>query len=67
MDISKTALETASEIGVKVLVFWPVHDEYDYYCQPNYQGKWDVLVEAVRELAKMNSEISIGVANTTVL
>jgi len=61
MDISKRAIEAASELGAKVLVFWPAHDGYDYYFQTDYQRKWDMIVESVRELAEMNRDISIGI------
>lgn len=61
MDISKRALEAASELGAKILVYWPAHDGYDYYFQTDYQRKWDMLVEAVRDLAELNSGISIGI------
>jgi len=61
LDITKRAIDAASELGANVLVFWPAHDGYDYYFQTDYQRKWDMLVAAVRELAEMNSEITIGI------
>ena len=61
MDISKRAIEAASELGAKVSVLWPAHDGYDYYFQTDYQRKWDMMVESIRELALINKDINIGI------
>lgn len=61
IDIAKKSIEAASELGAKVLVFWPAHDGYDYYFQTDYQEKWNLLVESLKELSLMNKEILIGI------
>lgn len=61
MDIAKKSVEAAVELGSKVIVFWPAHDGYDYFFQTDYQRKWDMLVESVRELALINKQVSIGI------
>jgi sugar phosphate isomerase/epimerase len=61
MDISKKAIEAASELGAKVVVFWPAHDGYDYLFQTDYQRKWDMLVEDLTNLASVNKDINIGI------
>jgi xylose isomerase len=61
MDLSKKTVEAASELGAKVVVFWPAHDGYDYYFQTDYQQKWDMIVESVCKLAEMNGDINIGI------
>ena len=61
MDISKKTIDAAAELGAKVVVFWPAHDGYDYYFQTDYQRKWDMLVEDLTILARMNRDIKIGI------
>ena len=61
LDIGKKTIEAAHELGASVVVFWPAHDGYDYLFQTDYQRKWGMLVESVKELATFNREISIGI------
>ena len=61
MDIAKRTVEAAKELGAEVVVFWPAHDGYDYYFQTDYQRKWDMMVESLRTMAAMSSEINIGI------
>jgi len=61
LNIAKKTIEAASKLGAKVVVLWPAHDGYDYYFQTDYQRKWDMLVESVKELALINKEILIGI------
>jgi sugar phosphate isomerase/epimerase len=61
LDVCRRAVDAASELGAKVMVFWPAHDGYDYFFQTDYQRKWDLLVEALRELGSMNAGVNIGI------
>ncbi|MFC1677785.1 sugar phosphate isomerase/epimerase family protein [Planctomycetota bacterium] len=61
MDLSKRTVEAASELGAKVVVFWPAHDGYDYFFQTDYQRKWDMLVEDLIQIASVNPDINIGI------
>ena len=61
IGIARRAMDAASELGAKILVFWPAHDGYDYYFQTDYQRKWDMLVESIKELASINNKVNIGI------
>jgi sugar phosphate isomerase/epimerase len=61
IDLAKRTVEAASELNSKVVVLWLAHDGYDYYFQTNYQKKWNMIVEALREIALENKQINIGI------
>ncbi|MBU4450535.1 MAG: TIM barrel protein [Actinobacteria bacterium] len=61
LDLSKRVMDMASELGVKNFAFWPAHDGYDYYFQTDYQRKWDMMVESIKEIASMNTDINVCV------
>ncbi len=59
--IAKEAMEAASELGSEILVFWPAHDGYDYCLQTDYIKKWNLLVNSIRDIAKSNKKIKVGI------
>jgi len=59
--LSKKAIEAASELNTNVVIFWPAHDGYDYYFQTDYQKKWDMLVESLKDLASLNRNIKLAI------
>jgi len=61
LDICLRAVDAASQLGAKVMVFWPAHDGYDYFFQTDYQKKWDLLADALRTIAASNPAIQIGI------
>jgi len=61
LDISKQAMYAASELGAEILTLWLGQDGYDYYFQTDYQRKWDMVVESVREIASVNEGITVGI------
>ena len=61
MDICRKSIYAAAELGTKIFTFWPAHDGYDYYFQTDYQRKWNLMVESLRELAAINSEINVSI------
>jgi len=61
IDISKKAIEAAEDLKAKTIVFWPGHDGYDYYFQSDYPKKWDLMVEALKEIASFNKDLNIGI------
>ena len=61
IDISKRTIDAASELGAGIVVFWPGQDGYDYYFQTDYQKKWDLMVDGLRELAAMDRDMKIGI------
>jgi sugar phosphate isomerase/epimerase len=65
IDIAKKSMDIASELKSGILVFWPGHDGYDYYFQTDYQRKWEYMLDALREIASYNKEISVGIEYKT--
>jgi xylose isomerase len=61
IDVAKKAIEFAECLNTKNIVFWPGHDGYDYYFQTDYQRKWELMVEALSEIASFNKELKIGI------
>ncbi len=61
IQIAKEAMNAAYELKSEVLVFWPAHDGYDYYMQTDYLKKWDLMVEAVKDIAESNKKIKVGI------
>lgn len=61
IEISKKAMDFASMMGASAFNFWPAQDGYDYYFQSDYQNKWDLLVDGVKEIASVNPEMPFGI------
>jgi len=61
IDISKRAMDMASELEASAFNFWPAQDGYDYYFQSDYLNKWDLLVEGVKEIASINPDMPFGI------
>ena len=61
MDVAKRTMEAAEELKAENIVFWPGQDGYDYYFASDYQRKWDLMVEALSELASFNKDQKIGI------
>ncbi len=61
IEISKKVMDMASEMNASAYNFWPGQDGYDYYFQSDYQNKWDLLVEGVKEIASVNPEMPFGI------
>lgn len=61
IDISKKSMDIAEELNAKNLVIWPAHDGYDYYFHTDYQKKWDLMVNALREIASYDKNIMVGI------
>lgn len=61
IERSIQTIEVAKELGCKIVTLWLGHDGYDYPFQVNYNEKWNMLVEGVREIAShdVNTGISI--------
>jgi len=63
-DALETSIETvnvAKELGCDIVTLWLGHDGYDYPFQVNYNEKWNMLIDGVREIAThdVNMKISI--------
>ena len=61
LELGVRAVKAAKALGAKVVVFWPAHDGYDYYFQTDYLRKHDLLMGAVKDLASIDPEITIGI------
>jgi sugar phosphate isomerase/epimerase len=61
IDVAKKAIEVAEDLNTKNIVFWPGHDGYDYFFQIDYLKKWDLMVEALREIASFDKDLYIGI------
>lgn len=61
IERSIQTIEVAKELGCGVVTLWLGHDGYDYPFQVNYNEKWNMLVEGVKEIAShdINMKISI--------
>ena len=50
IDLYKSSVPVARELGAKYVKFWPGQDGYDYPFQADYEALWRYSVEGVREV-----------------
>ncbi|MBE6830472.1 MAG: sugar phosphate isomerase/epimerase [Ruminococcaceae bacterium] len=61
----KKAMDFAAQIGTEVVSLWLGQDGYDYFMQSDYQQQWKYLIDGLRECAKHNPKIKLGLEYKT--
>ena len=61
IDLYKSSIPVARELGAKYVKFWPGQDGYDYPFQADYEALWRYSVEGVREVASSASDMRFGI------
>ncbi|MCJ7520201.1 MAG: sugar phosphate isomerase/epimerase [Anaerolineaceae bacterium] len=61
IDLVKSAMDLAAEIGSPYVGQWPGQDGWDYYFEVDYQKLYDWWVAGLQELADYNPKIKLGV------
>ena len=60
IEMSKKAMDVAEHLGADVMNLWPGQDGFDYPFQINYQAQWDLLVDALSEIASHNPRVKLS-------
>ncbi len=60
IDYSKKAMDIAEYLEAGVMNLWPGQDGFDYPFQINYVAQWNLLVEALIEIAQHNPRVRLS-------
>jgi xylose isomerase len=61
IDLYKSAIPIARELGAKYVKFWPGQDGYDYPFQADYEALWRYSIEGVREVAASAPDMQFAI------
>lgn len=61
IDMSKRALEVAAELGADDVLMWPGQDGFDYPLATDYQRSWELMVDAIKEIASHRPDVKIAI------
>lgn len=57
---AKKAMDMAEYFGAEVMNLWPGQDGFDYPFQIDYRAQWDLLIDALREIAQHNPRVKLS-------
>lgn len=60
IELAKKAMDMAEYFGAEVMNLWPGQDGFDYPFQIDYRAQWDLLIEALREIASHNPQVKLS-------
>jgi len=60
IELAKRAMDMAEYFGAEVMNLWPGQDGFDYPFQIDYRAQWDLLIEALREIASHNPRVKLS-------
>lgn len=60
IELAKKAMDMAEYFGAEVMNLWPGQDGFDYPFQIDYRAQWDLLIEALREIAGHNPRVKLS-------
>ncbi|MBC7217145.1 MAG: TIM barrel protein [Candidatus Caldatribacterium sp.] len=60
IELSKKAMDMAEYFGADVMNLWPGQDGFDYPFQIDYRAQWNLLIEALREIASHNPRVKLS-------
>lgn len=60
IDMSKKAMDMAEYLGAEVMNLWPGQDGFDYPFQIDYRAQWELLIQALREIAEHNPRVKLS-------
>jgi xylose isomerase len=61
LKISIEAIDVAKELDCNVVTLWLGHDGYDYPFQVNYNEKWSMLIDGVRDIASHDINVKVAI------
>lgn len=61
VELYKSAIPVAQELGARYVKFWPGQDGYDYPFQADYEELWNYSVDGVREVAESAPEMEFAI------
>jgi len=61
IEMSKMALDVAAELGAEDVLMWPGQDGFDYPFESDYAKYWDLLVQAIAEVALHRPDVRIAI------
>lgn len=61
INLVKSAMDFAENIGVEVVSIWMGQDGFDYIMQTDYVAAWNHLIESLRECADHKPNIKLGI------
>ena len=60
IELAKKAMDMAEYFGADVMNLWPGQDGFDYPFQIDYKAQWDLLIEALRDIASHNPRVKLS-------
>lgn len=60
IELAKKAMDMAEYFGADVMNLWPGQDGFDYPFQIDYRAQWDLLIEALQEIASHNPRVKLS-------
>jgi len=61
IDLTKRTVEGAKQLNSPSINIWLGQDGFDYPFQIDYYKNWELMIQAIEEVAKEDSEIMIGI------
>jgi len=61
IEMSKRALDAAAELDADQMLLWPGQDGFDYPFQVDYSRNWQLLIDAVGEVAAHRPDVKIAI------
>jgi len=61
IEMSNNALDVAAELGAEDVLMWPGQDGFDYPFESDYAKYWDLLVQAITEIASHRPDVRIAI------
>lgn len=58
--MSKKAMDMAEALGAPAMNLWPGQDGFDYAFQIDYTAQWNLLIEAIKEIASHNTRVKLS-------
>jgi xylose isomerase len=58
IELGRSAVDVAIEIGAKNCLLWPGQDGYDYLFN-DYSKKWDWMIDGIRQICEHNKAITV--------
>ncbi len=60
IQLAKDTMDIAEEMGSEIMNLWPGQDGFDYPFQIDYRAQWDLLVDALQEIAAHNPRVKLS-------
>lgn len=60
IEMGKKAMDMAEYLGADVMNLWPGQDGFDYPFQIDYRAQWELLVQALQEIAEHNPRVKLS-------